>query len=272
MAAAVGERRIEDEETRLCTRAVPEGYLLTTTSESVWWHRTLEHRCSTAPHRHSEHVVVWPESRSATITVEGKLWPLSLGEGAWLPAGTPHAVNGGNAALVCCTHIDPFAWEEDGGEPRTVTVNTALREMLLHLAHTGMPRDRRLRAQRVCLEMIADEAQPPVRVPVPQDPRISALAESIMSDPTDDSSLEDWAWRTSMSARTIARAFRAETGMTFTQWRTRVRMVAAVELLAVGKPVGFVARRVGYATISSFSAAFSRTMGRPPRHYQPTRA
>ncbi|MFC3241666.1 helix-turn-helix transcriptional regulator [Gordonia humi] len=172
---------------------------------------------------------------------------------------------------MCCTHIHPHAVEAEAGEPHTVTMNTALREMLLHLAHTGMERDRRLRAQQVCLEMIADEAQPPVRVPTPEDPRIRTLAEAIMADPADDSSLEDWAWRTSMSARTIARAFRAETGMTFTQWRTRVRMVAAVELLGVGMPVGLVAKRVGYATTSAFSAAFGRTMGRPPRHYQPTR-
>lgn len=266
--STVAERLIENEDPTLCAPAVPEGYLLTTTSESVWWHHTLEHRCSTAPHRHSEHVVVWPERRSATITVDGELWPISLGEGAWLPAGTPHAVTDGSAALVSCTHIHPLVAEVEAGKPRIVSVNTALREMLLYLARTGMPRERRLRAQRVCLEMITDEAQPPVTVPSPADPRIRELAASILADPSDDSSLEDWAWRTSTSARTIARAFRAETGMTFTRWRTRVRMVAAVELLGAGEPVGIVARRVGYATISAFSAAFSRTMGRPPRDYQ----
>ncbi|MFI2103936.1 AraC family transcriptional regulator [Isoptericola sp. NPDC019693] len=250
---------------------MPDGYLLTTTSQNVGWHRTIEHRCSSTPHRHGEHVVVWPEVGSATITVEGQLWPLTLGEGAWLPAGTSHSTNGESSTVLCCTHIQPLAWEGDVGEPHIVTVNAALREMLLHLARTGMPRDRRLRAQRVCLETIADEARPVVTLPVPRDPRIRTVAESIMADPSDDRSLEEWAWRTSTSARTIARAFRAETGMTFTQWRTRVRMVNAVELLGAGKPVGVVARRVGYATISAFSAAFSRTMGRPPRHYQATR-
>jgi len=271
MTGIVIEKRVDDREPVLCPPAVPEGYLLTTTGETVWWHHTLEHRCSTAPHRHSEHVVVWPETRSATIVVDGELWPISLGEGAWLPAGTPHAVTNGSSSLVCCTHIHPLAAEGEAGEPRIVTVNAALREMLLHLAHTGMPRERRIRAQRVCLEMITDEASPPVTVPSPVDPRIRSLAEAILADPADDSSLEAWAWRTSMSARTIARAFRAETGMTFTQWRTRVRMIAAVELLGAGEPVGLVARRVGYATISAFSAAFSRTMGRPPRDYQQPR-
>ncbi|QXT61608.1 helix-turn-helix transcriptional regulator [Tessaracoccus palaemonis] len=272
MTATVTERRIDDRDPVLRARAVPDGYLLTTTSESVWWHPTLEHRCATTQHRHSEHVVVWPESRAATITVEDELWSLSLGEGAWLPAGTPHAVTDGSAALVSCTHIHPLASEVEAGRPRVVTVNTALREMLLHLAHTGMPRDRRLRAQQVCLEMITDEAGPPVTVPSPADPRIRDLAASIMADPSDDRSLEDWSWHTSMSARTIARAFRAETGMTFTQWRTRVRMVAAVDLLGAGEPVGIVARRVGYSTFSAFSAAFSRTMGRTPRDYQQPRA
>ena len=152
-----------------------------------------------------------------------------------------------------------------------MVANAALREMLIHLAQFAMPRDQRLRAQHVCLELITEEPRVSLALSVPRDPRIVGIARAILSDPADGRSLEDWAYLTSSSTRTLVRAFRAETGMTFAEWRSCARMSAAVALLGDGFPVGVVARRVGYATASAFSAAFHRTMGRPPHRFLPTR-
>ena len=56
----------------------------------------------------------------------------------------------------------------------------------------------------------------------------------------------------------------AETGLTFGQWRERLRMQAAMPLLADGLTVETVARRTGYASASSFVAAFHRVVGVTP--------
>ncbi|HEY3503784.1 MAG TPA: helix-turn-helix domain-containing protein [Actinocatenispora sp.] len=60
---------------------------------------------------------------------------------------------------------------------------------------------------------------------------------------------------------------RARTGLSFTDWRTRVRLSAALEHMAAGRSVAQVARRVGYATPSAFVAAFRRQTGRTPGDY-----
>lgn len=72
-------------------------------------------------------------------------------------------------------------------------------------------------------------------------------------------------------AQAQARLFVAETGLAFGQWRERARMEAAVPYLAAGLPVDAVAHRVGYATASSFTAAFHRLVGVTPREYFPVR-
>ncbi len=64
--------------------------------------------------------------------------------------------------------------------------------------------------------------------------------------------------------RTLARLFRAETGVGPGRWRTLLRMRVALEQLAAGRPVGVVARHVGYATPSAFVAAFRRETGTTP--------
>ena len=66
----------------------------------------------------------------------------------------------------------------------------------------------------------------------------------------------------------VHRAFRDETGMSFARWRYAARMRIARDLLAGGAKPSAVARRVGYAHLPTFSAAFSRFHGLSPREYQ----
>lgn len=69
------------------------------------------------------------------------------------------------------------------------------------------------------------------------------------------------------SARTLARAFAAETGLTFQQWRTHARLRAALPMLAHNAPLESVAHRVGYRSASAFVAAFRREVGATPGDY-----
>ncbi|MFY0539349.1 helix-turn-helix transcriptional regulator [Nannocystis pusilla] len=71
------------------------------------------------------------------------------------------------------------------------------------------------------------------------------------------------------SARTLARLFLAETGASFGQWRTHLRLRAALGHLAAGTPVAVVAEQVGYAGASAFVAAFRRHLGVAPGRTSP---
>lgn len=249
---------------------IPDGYLLTTRFLRYESMNDEESSCAPFPHVHREHAVFWSgRAVSSDLEVEGVQRSLAPGQGLFLPAGTPHTASRPGTTALAVIFVHAHAWPEAPQRVVSVIVNAALREMLIHLAQFAMPKDQRLRAQRVCLELITAEPRVSLALQVPRDARIVVIARAILSDPADDRSLEDWAYLTSSSARTLVRAFRAETGMTFSEWRTCARMSAAVALLGDGMLVGVVARRVGYATPSAFSAAFHRVMGRPPHRFLP---
>ncbi|MFD0552839.1 helix-turn-helix transcriptional regulator [Streptomyces rectiviolaceus] len=105
----------------------------------------------------------------------------------------------------------------------------------------------------------------------PKDPRAREVAEALAADPSDGRPLEAWGRAVGASARTLARLFSAETGLAFGQWRERLRMQAAMPMLAGGMTIEAVASRVGYASASSFVAAFHRIVGLTPRQYFPVR-
>jgi AraC family transcriptional regulator len=72
-----------------------------------------------------------------------------------------------------------------------------------------------------------------------------------------------------LSADHLARAFRQTTGETLHQYAERVRLNRAKAFLAdTALPLKEIARRLGFARPSGFSAAFRRLAGETPLHYR----
>jgi AraC-like DNA-binding protein len=82
-------------------------------------------------------------------------------------------------------------------------------------------------------------------VQLPFDPLVRRIARALIADPSDNRTLDMWGRLVGASSRTLARRFVAETGMTFVQWRTNVRLNAALAHLHAGIPVADIASRVG---------------------------
>jgi AraC-like DNA-binding protein len=101
----------------------------------------------------------------------------------------------------------------------------------------------------------------------PRDPRAREVADALLASPEDRRSLAQWGHEIGASARTLTRAFIADTGITFNRWRAAVRVRAALPHLASGVPVHQVAGLVGYDTPSAFIAAFRRETGTTPGAY-----
>ncbi len=104
-------------------------------------------------------------------------------------------------------------------------------------------------------------------LPMPKDARLLKIARALSNHPADDRRLREWAEWVAMAPRTLSRRFVIETGFTLTEWRQRVRLLRALEMLAVGKAVTYVALELGYENVSAFIALFRRTYGVTPGQY-----
>ncbi|MFK4789137.1 AraC family transcriptional regulator [Microbacterium sp. ZW T5_56] len=233
-------------------------FLLTTSA------RTSNQAESWPLHTHTEHELVWSDRGIVTMYSGGRRWTVTPGVGLWIPAGTPHEGSVGDKAAVRTTYFAPESWTRAWHEPIAVSLNPAVRQLLIHLRSARMTIEQRIRAQQVCMDLLQTADTVQLDVPVPRDPRLAPLVDAVLSDPADDRSLEQWASLLSMTSRTLTRAFSAEVAMSFARWRRLVRMRAAVGQLADGTSVKSVARRVGYGSTSAFVAAFHRTVGYTP--------
>jgi AraC-like DNA-binding protein len=94
-------------------------------------------------------------------------------------------------------------------------------------------------------------------------------AEHRLSDgegarPNDRRGLEEWADVANASSRTLARLFRAETGLSFRQWRQQARLTEALSALTTGASPAQAAAIAGFDSQPAFGAAFRELFGITP--------
>jgi AraC-like DNA-binding protein len=218
-------------------------------------------------HSHTHHQIAWTRRGVLSIGVGELYWVLPPTRALWLPAGVTHTTGATRNAVLCSLYLDPEHCPLDWTEPTVVGIDGLLAELTTYLARTDLSDDARSRAEALVPDLLHPLPTRPIDVPRPTDERVRIVTAALLADPADPRGLEAHARVAGVSRRTLTRLFVRDTGMSFDRWRTRVRMRAALPLLAEGQPVSRVAHSVGYATASAFLAAFRRTVGTSPRRY-----
>jgi AraC-like DNA-binding protein len=218
-------------------------------------------------HRHDEHQLAWSPEGVLVVRTEDGSHVLPPARALWIPAGTNHETRASGAAVLRSVYIRtsrcPIGWDS----PTPVEVSPLLRELIPHLEQRSLARPARLRAEAVLFDLLVPLAVASIDVRLPTDERALRVARALLVDPGDGRTLHAWGHQVGASSRTLARAFVSQTGLSFGRWRTLARLQAALLQLAEGLPVSLVADRVGYATPSSFVAAFRCHTGVTPGRY-----
>jgi AraC-like DNA-binding protein len=124
------------------------------------------------------------------------------------------------------------------------------------------------RVMRLMLDELAALRRLPYNLPMPKIAPLEAICARLVEAPNDSATLDHLASRHGTTARTLARHFRRQTGMSFAEWRRRARLLRALGWIAEGRPILTVALDLGYDSPSAFSAMFRRELGQPPSHFR----
>ncbi|MGX6511749.1 AraC family transcriptional regulator [Rhodococcus sp. SJ-2] len=219
------------------------------------------------PHSHPTHELLWNERGASSATIGSQTWTITPTIGLWIPAGLLHwgIMPTGTWYRTAHFGIDHAPSLSDG--PVAVEMTPLLRLLLDRLADDSLqPASRSLTENMVIDVLVPAEHELLVRVPVSQ--LLRPIVEAIGEDPSDPRTLSDWATELGVSRRTVTRAFRAETGLSFGRWVAAVRAQHAVMLLGHGVELGEVAEQLGYRSASAFGAAFRRVTGATPASFR----
>jgi AraC-like DNA-binding protein len=219
-------------------------------------------------HSHPDrHELLWGARGVLTAETDHGHFAIPASQGLWIPAGVGHRVAAAPGTSFRCTFVDSGI-ASISSRVTAVAMPEVMRAVLDRLeAPPYLAAGPRLHAEELTVSLLEPVPASAVDLPLPLDLRTRLIAEALLSDPADDRSIEDWGHHVGASARNLSRLFVAETGLSFSAWRTRARMRRAIEWLDADYTVAHVSRRSGYATPSAFVQAFRREVGRTPGEY-----
>lgn len=226
---------------------------------------------ATRRHSHASGQLLGAMQGLLTVDVRDGRWVVPATHAVWIPPHTAHGLRSHGPFAGWSVYVDEAASAALPAEPRIVAVSGLLREAVARAVdwddedQDGLPA--RTRLAGVILDEIATAAPVSLGLPMPADARLLKIARALSARPGDERRLEDWADWAGIAPRTLTRRFAEETGFSFTEWRQRVRLLRALELLAAGQPVTAIALELGYDNVSAFIALFKRTFGVTPGRY-----
>lgn len=227
--------------------------------ERLVWHR----------HRHGQ--LVFPVRGVVRVLTSAAIWTLPPSRALWLPSDVEHELHAVGDGQMCNVYIEPRVFPWHTTEPTVILVSPLIRELAVTVGRDGDnygPTSRAALSVPPLLGVLREADVLPERgVPVPRDMRLQAICEHLMNESSSKLTLDFWGKQFGVSARTLARHFQAETGMTFVTWRQHLRVSEAISTLALGTSVSATADAFGYASPSAFIAMFKQVTGRSPQRY-----
>ncbi len=215
-------------------------------------------------HVHDFHQFVYTPIGHAVVWAHQRTFHLCGSVALWTPAGVAHAAQFDEDCLVHSIAFDPDAVDLPFTACTEVPVPTRRRRAILAYLRADEDPDAALFAE---LTGSVDL----VPLPEPRSAAPLAVAAGLRAAPNDQRTAAQWAASMFTSPTTLRRAFVTETGLTFSEWRTRLRLNVSIDLLADGLMVSTVAQRVGFTSTNGFIMAFRRHLDQTPKAYMTAR-
>ncbi|MET0963095.1 MAG: helix-turn-helix transcriptional regulator [Noviherbaspirillum sp.] len=225
-------------------------------------------------HRHAWGEFVYAFSGVMEIKLADRHYLAPPQYGIWLPPNVEHT--GLNRYEAC--HSSLYIAEPLCGDlpPATcaLTVSPLVRAILEHLRQheqgsSGSGGEERL--LQVLVDQLASAACAGSYLPMSEDALLGPVLRELESRPGDTRSLAELADAAHTTERTLMRRCQRDLGMTFAEWRQRLRVVKAMPLLETGRSVENIAFELGYGSSSAFITMFRRLMGVTPDEFRKAR-
>ncbi len=221
-------------------------------------------------HQHARAQFLYASSGVMTVTTDVGIWAVPPHRAVWIPALTRHQIKVTGHFSMRSIYIDPSVVSNAPTGCCVVAVSPLLKELILHaveipdLYPIGGPEER---IMLVILDQIRHLRKTPLELPIPEDVRLKRIYDALAANPADNRTLDDWGNLVGATSRTLSRHFRSETGMTFSRWRQRVRVLEALKRLELKEAVTAVAYDLGYESPSAFISMFKKVLGKTPGQY-----
>ncbi|NHN92770.1 AraC family transcriptional regulator [Acetobacter sicerae] len=227
-------------------------------------------RRTTDLHVHEKGQIFVVESGVMAVMIQNSYWLIGPGQLLWLPPGFVHEARSHGAIAGWSLYISAERYSSVAHRPFLADCTRLLMAQVERLSQNAKEaawQDSFTRLAESFWDEFLSIPRHSASLPFPEDARLKRVAEALSTTPSDSRGQQEWADMAGMSLRSFIRHFTADTGMQFSVWRQRLRILHAQERLARRERVTDVAAAVGYESLGAFAAAFRKGTGYSPSVY-----
>jgi AraC-like DNA-binding protein len=218
-------------------------------------------------HRHHWGELVYAFSGVMELKLADRHYLAPPQYGIWLPPEVEHVGLNRHEATFCSLYLARERCRRLPRDPCALAVGPLLRTLLEQFRARGIATPRTPAEARL-VDVLVDELAAAPRqgtyLPTSDDPLLRPILAALEARPDDQRTLTEWARRVHTTERTLVRRCQRDLGMSFGEWRQRLRVVRALALLDTGRSVESIALDLGYGSSSAFIAMFHRMTGTSP--------
>lgn len=225
-----------------------------------------------AQHQHPFVEFLYAREGGMRVDIEGKTLIVPVFYGVWIPANVPHRILATSNVLLESLYIETDYAAIGRDSSKVVVISDFVREFI-HYATEHVPEHydgggddgKMVDVLTTLLRQLPDAG---FSLSWPESPVLMRVCRDIQQSPDAAHGIDEWAGRTGMSVRTFSRRFSKETGVSFCEWKKRLRLLESIIMLKENRSVTQVALDLGYSSTASFTFAFRQMFGVPPTRYQ----
>lgn len=189
----------------------------------------------------------------------------------WVPPHAEHSCYNRQAIIYRSVYLSLEHSKHMPSEPCTLVISDILKAILNDFADRDVKvpqSDADIRLAQVIVDQLCVAPVQMRYLPYAQSPSLVTVLQALQAEPGDNRPLVEWANQVHVSERTLARQCVRELGMSFGDWRQRLRFLTAIEALEGRRSVQEIGFDMGYSSASAFISMFQRQAGCSPEQYR----
>lgn len=221
--------------------------------------------------RHTWGQFVYSLAGVIELTVQSSRYTAPPDFGVWLPPGTEHLAWAGDETSYFLLDIEPDLCGRLPSKACALAVSPIAKAIILDLKNREVrnPQDEDDgRLIQVLIDQLSASSPAENFLPMSNDRALKKVLEALCKNPGDSRTLVEWALHVHSTERTLARRCKRDLGMSFADWRQRLRISRALSMLSEGLTVQSIAPKLGYGTTSAFIAMFQKAIGVTPNEFR----
>lgn len=239
---------------------------------SSYFDNNHPHTLRSSQHSHQKGQLTFIQSGQAVVELNEKTINIPSHALVWIPAGIPHCITVKSFINYRSIFINPNYFPYLSAQVEIISASKLMEEVIESMCRASFLTDwsegKEYHLRSILIESLPVNDTFITMPKIPTDVRVYHKLATYVNQHQPPPKLKEIINNIGVSERTLHRIFIKEVGMTYQDWRQKIRLVLAMKWLSKSTPILDISYKLGFSSYSAFISFFKQHLGITPTQFQ----